>query len=387
MKKAEWFFSYFPLFVILSLDLASKNWAVHLSGIKKYKWVIFELNQNHGAFLSLFADLPNLLRIVSLSTIGVFIVCTYAILQYILPIHTLKFRIGLAFLAGGIVSNVYDRVFHSYVVDFIIFGPPKLQTAPFNLADAVQWLGYILVSIAILKDGDLIWLRTNKRKKIWINHIYQLKFILFLVLVGMTLTLLGAGFSYTYLKVALSEVSNENVQIVRKYIKPFIITYFVISIAFIFILILVGRILSHRSAGPIFAFERFIDSLVKGDNKELKLRDNDDFKNLEKIAKKLKFFFKQSNSTQNANQPKPQRGQIKPTENGKENKIASDFEKTVYKPSAADKKDIYIINNENADNVRTLIISPKQLEQDSQTVKQPSQDSIATVIKPMPKKT
>lgn len=279
--------------VAFFLDFYSKKWALHLQGVVSYNFIKFKLVQNPGALLGLFSELPTSLRIISLSTMGIFIVCTFAIIQYILPIQTMKFRIGLSCMAGGIVSNVYDRIIHGSVTDFIILGSTKYTTSPFNIADSVQILGYILVSIGILKNGDLISVAVNKRKKLWINKTFQLKFILFILLIGITLTTLGASFSYTYLKYIIKEISQNNKAMIVKYTLPFLYTYIVISIAFSLILIFVGRILSHRSAGPIYAFEVYVDELLKGrSEKDFKLRKSDDFKQLEKIAKKLNVYTK-----------------------------------------------------------------------------------------------
>ena len=67
------------------------------------------------------------------------------------------------------------------------------------------------------------------------------------------------------------------------------------TLAFIFSIILftVGKIISHRIAGPLFAFERFLNEMLDGkgltkSGAALKLRTNDDLKHLEDKDEKVK---------------------------------------------------------------------------------------------------
>src|SRR5262249_7990732 len=46
----------------------------------------------------------------------------------------------------------------------------------------------------------------------------------------------------------------------------------------------IGIHLSHRLAGPILSFERFLDDVMHGKSRTLKLRRTDEFKQLEQVA-------------------------------------------------------------------------------------------------------
>lgn len=287
MKKKEWFLILFPLFFVWILDHLTKRAAMKLDTVLEYPFVTLALHHNPGAMLGLFSDLPALLRVVSLSTGGAFLVCTYAIIQYLLPIKSLKLRTGMSFLLGGILGNVTDRIIWGHVIDFLIIGTKSISTAAFNVADFVQWIGYGLIIAAIVRDGELLWPENDTRSKIWINPTYQKKYSYLLVGVGLGLALIGAVFSYTYLRVTIEELIGPNKLIAMRFLNPFIITYIIICTAFCFILFTIGKTLSHRSAGPIYAFERFVNDHLQGKSYRLKFRSGDEFKNLETIAQNI----------------------------------------------------------------------------------------------------
>ena len=73
---------------------------------------------------------------------------------------------------------------------------------------------------------------------------------------------------------------------------PFFITFVAIAGGFSLTLLILGRILSHRMAGPLYAFEKFLEDLLSGKDRELKLRAGDDFQHLEELSQKLRLNFK-----------------------------------------------------------------------------------------------
>lgn len=289
MRKRDWLLVTLPLIVTWIIDRVSKVAASNMPGSSTHGPVSFILHHNHGAMLGLFSDLPAVLRIVSLSTGGAFLICSYAIVQYLLPIRSLMLRSGLSILLGGILGNVADRIIYGYVIDFIVLGSPSLSSPAFNLADALQWVGYGMIVFAIIREGDLLWPENNARKVYWINRKFQLKYCLVLMAVGLSLTLISLVFSYTYLRVTISELVGNNQFLLNKFLIPFVITYAIICVAFCAILFAVGRLISHRIAGPVYAFERFlIDNLLDGKDRALKLRSGDEFRHLEELAEKVR---------------------------------------------------------------------------------------------------
>lgn len=287
MKKREWFLVVLPLIFVWLSDFITKEWAMTLTGVRSFGYLHFMLHHNHGAMLGLFSDLPAVLRVVSLSTGGAFLLCTYAIIQYLLPIKSLTLRAGLSTLIGGIIGNVTDRIIHGYVVDFIVVGTPQLSSPAFNIADALQWVGYLMIVWAVIREGELLWPENNVRKQYWVNYRFQIKYSLFLMGVGLSLTTISLVFSYTYMRVTIAELIGNNPQMLNKFLGPYIITFVIICLAFCAILFAVGRLISHRIAGPLYAFERFLDEALQGNAKGLKLRAGDEFKHLEELAEEV----------------------------------------------------------------------------------------------------
>lgn len=288
MKRREWLIVISPLLICWIIDRFTKIWATKLIGMQSYGPVSFVLHHNHGAMLGLFSDLPAVLRIVSLSTGGAFLLCIYAIIQYLLPIRSLMLRSGLSILIGGVLGNVADRIIWGYVVDFIVVGAPKFPSPAFNIADAVQWLGYFMIVVAIIKEGEKLWPENNSRKQYWINSSFQLRYCFVLMGIGLALTLISLVFSYTYIRVSISDLTAGNIFLINRFINPFVITYISIAVGFSAILFTLGKIMSHRIAGPLYAFERFLDDTLQGKNVDLKLRSGDQFKHLEELAVTIK---------------------------------------------------------------------------------------------------
>lgn len=273
-----------PLLITWLTDRLTKQWATKLDGITEFGPITFILHQNHGAILGLFSDLPAVLRIVSLATCGAFLLCSYAFIQYLLPIKSLKLRVGLSILIGGIIGNVTDRIIWGYVVDFVVIGNLNASTPAFNLADALQWVGYLMILWAFIVEGQLLWPETNYRRQYWVNLKFQLRYCFLLMAVGASLTLISAVFSYTYLRVTIVELVGNNDFLINKFLVPYLLTYSIICVAFCAILFAVGRLISHRIAGPLYAFEKFLDDLLNGTPRRLKLRAGDEFTHLEELA-------------------------------------------------------------------------------------------------------
>ncbi len=291
MRKIDWILVIIPLIACWTLDQLTKIWASGLVGLHEYGPLKLVLHHNHGAMLGLFSELPALLRVVSLSTGGAFLLGLYVLIQYLLPIKSLMLRAGMSFLLGGILGNVTDRIRYGYIIDFIAVGTSDFTSPVFNFADALQWIGYGMMAYALIKDGDLLWPENDTRKKFWVNKKFQLKYCYFLMAAGLILSVIGFFFSYTYLKVTIQELIGSNEIVLHRFLYPFMVTYGIITLLFCASLFTVGKIISHRMAGPIFAFEKFLMDVINHNpeiqGRKFRLRKKDEFQELEGLAAKI----------------------------------------------------------------------------------------------------
>ena len=66
-------------------------------------------------------------------------------------------KTGLSIVLGGAYSNTYDRLFRTYVVDYISFGVKnqKLRRVVYNIADFCIMIGTILVVIGGINNENI----------------------------------------------------------------------------------------------------------------------------------------------------------------------------------------------------------------------------------------
>lgn len=243
--------------------------------------------------LGTFSNLPKVLRIVCLSTGGAFLLFIYLAIQYLIPVQAKMLRVGMSILLGGILGNVTDRINQGAVTDFLLIGSLERSTPAFNFADSIQWVGYILIVISLIRDGSLFWPEKNFRRSLWVNPGFQIKYISTLLGMGMGFCVISGVFFYTYLKITIDELVLGSPTVVeQRFLIPFFITFAVIALAFSLTLLILGRIVSHRTAGPLYAFEKFLEDLLSGKDRELKLRAGDEFQHLEELSQKLRQNFK-----------------------------------------------------------------------------------------------
>jgi signal peptidase II len=106
--------------------------------------------ENTGAAFSLFAEWPQRVRVpllVGFSTVATIVVC------YLLWSSVKRFTwtgIALAFILGGAVGNLYDRILYGRVTDFLHFYIGAHTWPDFNLADSAIVTGATLLTIDLI---------------------------------------------------------------------------------------------------------------------------------------------------------------------------------------------------------------------------------------------
>ncbi|WP_109299014.1 signal peptidase II [Aquimarina sp. AU474] len=154
--------SFILLLVLLnvSCDQISKN--VVRKTIEPYERIqVFQDNflltkvENTGAAYSLGSNLSPVLKIIFLQIVPI-LVLLFLLRQILIKTNYSKETIiGFAFIIGGGIGNLFDRIMYGSVTDFLILDLGIIKTEIFNMADVSVMLGSILVlSSAIFNKKD-----------------------------------------------------------------------------------------------------------------------------------------------------------------------------------------------------------------------------------------
>ncbi len=137
---------------IIILDQATKLWIVHGLALPEIGKIeisgIFDLSyvENRGASFGLLHGMRWLLSIIS---IGVAVALTVWLGRLARPIAAT----GVAFIIGGALGNLYDRIAYGYVVDFLDFSGLHFPWV-FNVADSAINIGIAFLLLDAWKTRD-----------------------------------------------------------------------------------------------------------------------------------------------------------------------------------------------------------------------------------------
>ncbi|WP_316830836.1 signal peptidase II [Pedobacter aquatilis] len=108
--------------------------------------------ENSGAFLSLGDQLPYAFRLIVLSGLSVLFL-GYG-LYFLFSKRNLQssVQIALCFLIGGGIGNLYDRIVHGSVTDFMHMDFYFFETGIFNFADISIMIGIGILLIQSIKS-------------------------------------------------------------------------------------------------------------------------------------------------------------------------------------------------------------------------------------------
>lgn len=62
--------------------------------------------------------------------------------------------VAFAFILGGAIGNVFDRIVYGYVIDFLDFYYGTYHWPAFNVADSVIFIGAVLLIIDMFKNKE-----------------------------------------------------------------------------------------------------------------------------------------------------------------------------------------------------------------------------------------
>ena len=105
-------------------------------------YLVFRKVENPGAFLSLGDDLKPPWRQILLLGIPLAMLFSVLIALFIYPKRfSIPIKIGLAFIIGGGLGNLIDRILYNSVTDFLHIDLGIVKTGIFNVADMSLMFG------------------------------------------------------------------------------------------------------------------------------------------------------------------------------------------------------------------------------------------------------
>ena len=113
--------------------------------------------KNRGAAFGMFSDATGPLRPFLLIGVSAGVLIFIAMLLFKPQRHGLAGTplslIGLSLILGGALGNLYDRIVHSMVTDFLEFYYGQYRFAAFNVADSAITVGAALLLIDLWRSG------------------------------------------------------------------------------------------------------------------------------------------------------------------------------------------------------------------------------------------
>ncbi|MEW7290500.1 signal peptidase II [Aquimarina sp. 2304DJ70-9] len=115
--------------------------------------------ENTGAAYSLGSNLTPIVKIFLLQILPVLILLILLRLILIKINYSKTTIIGLTFIVGGGIGNLFDRIVYGSVTDFLILDLGIIRTEIFNMADVSIMFGSILVLLSAFFSKDETFFR------------------------------------------------------------------------------------------------------------------------------------------------------------------------------------------------------------------------------------
>ncbi|MGB0522807.1 MAG: signal peptidase II [Flammeovirgaceae bacterium] len=107
--------------------------------------VILTITENTGAMLSLGDSLSPYLKIALLQVFPLIALLFMLRMAIVNKKLSSEMSVGLSFVVGGGIGNIYDRIRYGSVTDFMIIDFGVVHTAVFNMADVSVMFGGVLI--------------------------------------------------------------------------------------------------------------------------------------------------------------------------------------------------------------------------------------------------
>lgn len=162
MKKTPIKFALLLIIIALNLGCDQFSKVIARKNIEPYEQIdvikdrfTLTLVENTGAFLSAGSNLPEIVRIMLLMVLPI-AVLGYGLWFLYSNKHIPRLmQIGVCFLIGGGIGNIYDRIVYGSVTDFLHLDFVLFRTGVFNMADVSIMTGIGLLLLQNLTAAKI----------------------------------------------------------------------------------------------------------------------------------------------------------------------------------------------------------------------------------------
>lgn len=166
MKNTPLKFAFLLVIVTLNLGCDQFSKVIARKNIAPYEQIevikdrfTLTLVENTGAFLSAGSNLPEFIRTILLTVLPIVVLAYGLWFLYTNKNLPRLMQIGICFLLGGGIGNIYDRIIYGSVTDFLHMDFVLFRTGIFNMADVS-----IMVGIGLLLVQNLTAARIKKQE-------------------------------------------------------------------------------------------------------------------------------------------------------------------------------------------------------------------------------
>lgn len=166
-KKTSIKFAFLLIIVALNLGCDQFSKVIARKNIEPYEQITIIKNrfiltkvENTGAFLSAGSNLPDFIRITLLTVLPILVLGYGLWFLYSNKYLPRLMQIGICFLIGGGIGNIYDRIVYGSVTDFLFMDFVLFRTGIFNMADVS-----IMIGIGLLLLQNLTAAKIKKQEE------------------------------------------------------------------------------------------------------------------------------------------------------------------------------------------------------------------------------
>lgn len=142
--------------IVIIIDLGTKYLAsqnlTYGQPVEVLPFFNLTLLHNYGAAFSFLSNSNTTWQVVVLSGIALIVAIVIFVWLTRLPKNKNLTACALALILGGALGNVYDRMIHGYVVDFLDFHINNYHWPAFNIADSAICIGAVILILMSFKS-------------------------------------------------------------------------------------------------------------------------------------------------------------------------------------------------------------------------------------------